>query len=118
MSTFDHISTAIVNLALAAINSVAGGVFMGVMARHAMEAQAGKHPMFGALLGNKLFIGGFLYFIATGAAAYMHWEGPTAYALAALIGIAGPELLLALLFARLKAQGLISDIPGTDEGAK
>lgn len=115
MNGIDHISAAIWNFFLAAFNSVAGGVFMGVMARHAIEAQAGKHALIGPLLYNKLWIGGFLYFVATGAAAYLGKEGAIANALAALIGIAGPELVLGIVLARLRAKGLIGELRDTKE---
>lgn len=111
MNWFDQIANAIGNLFAAALSSAVFAVFAGVLAKHSLEVQAGRTPFLGPMLYAKLPVGFFLYFIASGVSAYLGLEGKESNAIAALIGMAGPELILAVALRIFKARGIISDVP-------
>lgn len=111
MNWLDQLAAAIGSFIAAAFSSAIFAVFAGVLAKHSLEVQAGRYPFLGPMLYAKLPMGFFLYFIAAGASTYWGLDGDVRNALAALIGMAGPELILAVVLRIAKARGVISDLP-------
>lgn len=116
MNGLQNLFDMIGNLAAAAFSSAMFAVFAGVLAKHSMEVQAGRYPFLGTVLYAKLPVGFFLYYVAIGISSYSGFSLDTRNAVAALIGMAGPELVLALALRFAKARGLISDVPDSQQG--
>jgi TRAP-type C4-dicarboxylate transport system permease small subunit len=116
MNWFDDAVSAAWQVVTAAFASAMMAVFAGVLAKHSLEVMAKRTPFLGPMLYAKLPTGFFLYYVAAGLAQYTGIEGDVRNAVAALIGMAGPELVLWLLLRAAKARGIISDLPPDQAG--
>lgn len=101
--------------------SPAFGVAAGIIAKHSLECSAKKLPVFGARLTTRLAIGPFSLVVALGfieSLGHINWITPgsaVANAIAALIGFAGPEVVIALVISHMRKRGWIGDDFKNDE---
>lgn len=107
----DQFATAVSALVGAVFSSALFAVMAGVVAKHSIEVQAGRYPFLGPMLYAKLPFGFFLYFVANGVSSYADFTPDVRNAVAALIGMAGPELVLAVALRMAKMRGMIDEVP-------
>jgi hypothetical protein len=107
-----YVAHAIGSFIALVFTSAVTAIFAGIMAKHALEVQAKRVPMLGPVLYVKLMVGPFLYYVMLGVIKYSGIaDTDIRNALAALIGMMGPEIILSLALRMAKARGLISDLP-------
>lgn len=97
------------------VSSIAFAVFAGAMSKHALDVLAGKHRWFGLAWKVRMVAGVSLAILAYGAVESFGLSGWTASAVANLIGFAGIELVLQLALLRLRALGIVNDLPETQK---
>jgi hypothetical protein len=115
MTWIENAAEAVWNAFLFIVTGLAFAVFAGAMAKHALDVQAGKHRWFGLAWKVRMIVGVSCAFIAYGVVEQCGLSGWTASAVANLIGFAGIELVLQLALLRLRALGLVHDLPDTDD---
>lgn len=100
------------------VSSITFAVFAGAMTKHSLDVMAGKHRWFGLAWKVRMIAGVSLSILAYGAIESFGLAGWTASAVANLIGFAGIEIVLQLALLRLKALGLVNEVPERKEGTK